>query len=77
MKRAGQKKRAAGKAALLIAVLSFPPEPLAVPLAPVRVALLVPADQNTKANAGSAVTLLAKLVEADHFRLRSVLSMGW
>jgi hypothetical protein len=45
--------------------------------APVCVALLVPADQNAKPNAGFSVTLLAKLMVTDHLGFHSVLSMGW
>src|SRR5580692_5555278 len=56
--------------------LSFPPPPVGVRLAPVRMALLVLADQNAKTHAGLAVALFAKLMEADHFRLHGVLGMG-
>jgi hypothetical protein len=45
--------------------------------APVRMALLVPADQNAKTNAGFSVTLLAKLMVTEHLGFHSILSMGW
>jgi hypothetical protein len=40
-------------------------------------ALLVLADQNTKTHARSPVAFFAKLMEADHFHLHSVLSVRW
>ena len=39
-------------------------------------ALFIAADQNAETDAGFPVAFLAELVEADNFRLRSVLRMG-
>ena len=57
-------------------LLSFPPEPFGMPLAPVGMALFIAADQNAEADAGFPVALFAELVEADNFRLRRALRMG-
>src|ERR1019366_910352 len=62
---------------IMLQVLSFPPPPVGMRPAPVRMALLVLADQNTKTHAGPAVAFFAKLMEADHFRLHRVLGVRW
>lgn len=49
--------------------LFFPPPPVGMKSPPVRVALLVFSDQNSEAHAGASITLFAKLMEANHFRL--------
>jgi hypothetical protein len=41
----------------------------------VRVALLVLADQNAEAHAGAPITLFAKLMEANYFRLSIALRL--
>jgi hypothetical protein len=43
---------------------------------PVGVTLLVPAEQNAEADAGPAVALLAKLVEANNLGFRSILRVS-
>jgi hypothetical protein len=63
-KRGGPAKAASG-----FTWLSFPPEPFGMRLAPVRMTLLVLADQDAEADAGFPIAFIAKLVESEHFRL--------
>lgn len=77
LSQASNLQEAAVEAASRLSALSLPPPPVGMRPAPVCVALLVPADQNAKTNAGFSVTLLAKLMVTDHLGFHSVLSMGW
>jgi hypothetical protein len=55
--------------------LFFVPPPVGMKSPPVRVALLVFSDQNSEAHAGASITLFAKLMEANHFRLSIALRL--
>ena len=46
-------------------------------LAPLRMTLLILAEQHAEADAGLAVALLAELVVADHLGLYRVLGVSW
>jgi hypothetical protein len=70
---AGRRRGRPGKAASESTGLSFPPEPFGMRLAPVRVTLLVLADQDAEAHTGFPVAFFAKLMEAEHFRLHVAL----
>jgi hypothetical protein len=52
---------------VLGASLSFPPKPIGVQPAPVRMTLAIFADQDPEAHARAPVTLIAQLVQADDF----------
>src|SRR3984885_3965414 len=56
-------------------VLLFPPPPIGMPSAPVRMTLLVPADQDAKVDTRFAVALLAKLMVADDLGFNGVLGV--
>jgi hypothetical protein len=57
--------------------LFLPPPPVGVCSAPIRVTLLVLADQDAKTHAGPAVTFVAKLMETEDFGLDVALGERW
>jgi hypothetical protein len=56
--------------------LSFPPKPISVPPAPVRVTLAVFADENAESHARAPIALVAQLVQADDFGFDVALRFG-
>jgi hypothetical protein len=56
--------------------LFFPPKPFAVRLSPIRVTLLILADQDAETNASAPVALFAQLVKSNQFSLGAALSLN-
>jgi hypothetical protein len=54
-------------------MLVFPPPPVGMQPSPVGMALLVPADQDTEADAGLPIAFLAELMEANHLGFHGIL----
>jgi hypothetical protein len=61
---------------MAVICLFFPPPPIGVSLSPIRVTLLVLADQDAEANASAPVALVAQLMKSEYFSLDIALSQN-